>query len=549
MSKRKAYKPLWAVAALAAIAGASGAEAATEVQSVERVETAPTTLVAQAAPVDESSLIRDMNRVDALGANKRTTAQVTSVSELSDVKPTDWAFTALQSLVERYGCIAGYPDKTYRGRQALTRYEFAAGLNACLDKINEIISAGLADKVSKEDLAALQKLQEEFAAELAALRGRVDALEAKTAQLEAQQFSTTTKLNAIAIFAPSFLSGGETDSNMTFSGRVRLNFDTSFTGKDRLRTRLQAGNVTEYGDFTRMARFGFETNTENTFELDKLFYRFPVNDNITAFVGTRGLDWDEVFNTVNPYLESGDNGALSRFGRYDPLIFRAPQGAGASLRFKFSDQIGLNVAYLASGDRAGDPIPENQGGLFGGPTAAGAQLVFTPSKSFTVALAYLRSFEPGTAVDLAGGTSGGDARRPFGRLDTSADRYGLQLNWKAAKNFSLGGAVSFANAQQESGGATNSADIFTWNVNLAFPDLGGEGNLLGFIFGQPPKVTSNTIAGHVDGSTAYLVEGLYRFRVSKNISITPGVYVIFNPDHNDTNETIWVGTIRTTFSF
>jgi S-layer homology domain len=96
---------------------------------------------------------------------------VTSVSQLSDVKPTDWAFTALQSLVERYGCIAGYPDRTFRGKQATSRYEFAAGLNACLDKINEIISAGLADKVSKEDLATLQKLQEEFAAELATLRG------------------------------------------------------------------------------------------------------------------------------------------------------------------------------------------------------------------------------------------------------------------------------------------------------------------------------------------------------------------------------------------
>ena len=43
---------------------------------------------------------------------------VTSVSQLSDVKPTDWAFTALQSLVERYGCIAGYPDRTFRGKQA-----------------------------------------------------------------------------------------------------------------------------------------------------------------------------------------------------------------------------------------------------------------------------------------------------------------------------------------------------------------------------------------------------------------------------------------------
>jgi hypothetical protein len=67
---------------------------------------------------------------DVIGQN------VTSVSQLSDVRPTDWAFTALQSLVERYGCIAGYPDRTFRGNQATSRYEFAAGLNACLDKIN-----------------------------------------------------------------------------------------------------------------------------------------------------------------------------------------------------------------------------------------------------------------------------------------------------------------------------------------------------------------------------------------------------------------------------
>jgi hypothetical protein len=46
--------------------------------------------------------------------------QVTSVSQLSDVSPNDWAFQALQSLIERYGCIAGYPDGTYRGDRTLT---------------------------------------------------------------------------------------------------------------------------------------------------------------------------------------------------------------------------------------------------------------------------------------------------------------------------------------------------------------------------------------------------------------------------------------------
>ena len=68
--------------------------------------------------------------------------QVNSVSQLFDVKPTDWAFQALQSLVERYGCIAAYPDKTYQGNSTLTRYEFAAGLNACIAHINELIAQG-----------------------------------------------------------------------------------------------------------------------------------------------------------------------------------------------------------------------------------------------------------------------------------------------------------------------------------------------------------------------------------------------------------------------
>ena len=115
--------------------------------------------------------------------------QVTSVSELSDVQPTDWAFQALQSLVERYGCIAGYPDGTYRGNRALTRYEFATGLNACLNRVNELVAAGTTNLVRKEDLITLQRLQQEFSTELASIRGRVDTLEAKTAQLEANQFS------------------------------------------------------------------------------------------------------------------------------------------------------------------------------------------------------------------------------------------------------------------------------------------------------------------------------------------------------------------------
>ena len=151
-----------------------------------------------ALPETGSSLAADLAPADD---SLNGVAQVTSVSQLADVQPTDWAYQALQSLVERYGCIAGYPDGTYKGQRALTRFEFAAGMNACLDRINELLTASTANLATKEDLATLQRLQEEFAAELATLRGRVDQLDNRVAELESNQFSTTTKLSGEVIFS------------------------------------------------------------------------------------------------------------------------------------------------------------------------------------------------------------------------------------------------------------------------------------------------------------------------------------------------------------
>ncbi len=219
-------------------------------------------------------------------AKPKVSESVTSVSQLSDVRSTDWSFTALQSLVERYACIAGYPDATFRGQKNLSRYEFAAGLNACLDKINEIITIGLADKVSKEDLATIQKLQEEFAAELAILRGRVDTLEAKTSKLEAQQFSTTTKLYGQAIFGlqgrlrnsadlsprDGILTANEADpsTNLSLGYNLQLSLLTQFDFHNRslLLVGLSAANLSTgsgnifQDNFTRLS---YEGNSASTF--------------------------------------------------------------------------------------------------------------------------------------------------------------------------------------------------------------------------------------------------------------------------------------------
>jgi hypothetical protein len=499
--------------------------------------------------------------------------QVTSVSQFSDVQPTDWAFEALQSLVERYGCIAGYPDVTYRGSRPLTRYEFAAGLNACLDRVNELIATATANIVSREDLATLQRLQEEFSAELATLRGRVDALEARTAEIEANQFSTTTKLKGEVIFAFSDAFGEAIDGtdldgsadNTTFTDRVRLNFDSSFTGKDKLRVRLQARNVTRYDDVTGtdMARLAFDGNNNNDFGIGELWYEFPLSDALRVKIDAVDAEFNDNMEVFNPAFESSGGGAISRYGRFSP-IYRQGGGAGLTLTFAPKSPISASVAYTA--DENSDPTSGR--GLFDGNYTAIGQIAFKPSKSFGVGLTYARRYQNSEGgVSLFNSTGSSFANDPFifardsdndGDIDgddsnevaTTANHYGIQALVRPTSNITLSGWAGYSDATAKSGPDEGAdAEMFYWAAALAFRDFGPKGSTLGVIFGQPPRVTNNDVPGREDEDTSYHLEALYKLPINDNIAITPGVLVIFNPEHDNDNDTIYVGTLRTTFKF
>ena len=195
---------------------------------------APSSLVKAQTSTLEFNNTDDPNHIES---------QIYSVNDFSDIEQNHWAFQALKNLVEKYGVVIGYPDGTFKGNRAMTRYEFAAGLNVALNRINQLIQDELKGKLSEEDLINLRRLEKDFLPELTVLRNRVDTLEAQAAELENNQFSTTTKLTGQAIFA---INGGSQsdaeDPNTTFFYRTRLNLETSFTGKDLLLTQLQAGS-------------------------------------------------------------------------------------------------------------------------------------------------------------------------------------------------------------------------------------------------------------------------------------------------------------------
>ena len=512
--------------------------------------------------------------------------QVTSVSQLSDVRPTDWAFQALQSLVERYGCIAGYPDGTFRGNRAMTRYEFAAGLNACLDKVNELIKSGTTNLATKDDLAKLQRLQEEFAAELATLRGRVDALEARTSELEANQFSTTTKLKGEAIFSVADTTkNNHSDTQTVLNYRLRLNLLTSFTGKDTLITGLQAYNIRSFGPdlglstgaFSGLsdsqAKLSFEPQFPginpqnlssigaNTVELYKLLYVFPVSSNITLFAGPKA-ETSDAFQAITPFAGEGQE-SISRFGGYNPVVRVSGGTSGSGLAsaggfiWNLSKKINLTALYgsvnAALPNDLGFPATPLGAGLFNGSTIAAAQLTIKPTSSIDIGLNY--AYSRHQLNILATGLSDADLGSILGR-DRQPVSGGVRMNsfggtatWRLSPKFAVSSYGGWIIADAERSNASTTFN--SWMVGFHFRDLFKQGNNAGILFGQP--LDRDSVSGgarfQTNKATPYHLEAYYRFKVNDNISITPGAFVLFNPEGTKDNDTVGVGVLRTTFSF
>ncbi|AFY72547.1 carbohydrate-selective porin [Synechococcus sp. PCC 7502] len=484
------------------------------------------------------------------GKGQNITAQVTSVSQLSDVQPTDWAFTSLQSLVERYGCIAGYPNATFRGNRVLSRYEFAAGLNACLDKINQIISTGLADKVGKEDLATLQKLQAEFATELTALKGRVDSLESKTETLEAQQFSTTTKLtgqvvlafsgggsgNANILLPNGTLSGNSGTANTTAIARVRLELNSTFTGEDLLVTRLETGNGgSGLGSFLD----GIFANSDvdyagsgSTVTLGILRYDFSPIQDIRVAIGPQ-IDLSDKLD-LNSFANDEAHDFSSGLFINNPLILPLNTGAGGVIEWNPSGgAFNIKVGYVAGNGAspvAGiteNPIGNNlfaassaltNGGIGGDPYQLTAELEFAPKDSgFAARLQYTRA--------------------AIGNLDFNIG--GVNLEWLINPTVAIFGRFGFGGISDR----ISTINPYTWSAGVAFPNLFREKALAAIAVGQP------FIERTVGNSTQTNIEAFYKFPLSENISITPDLQFIINGNNNSNNGLITIGTLRTVFSF
>ena len=511
-------------------------------------------LLAPLAPLGAAATELNLEAINryAAGSGRESQEQATSINQFSDVKPTDWAYQALSNLIERYGCVAGYPNGTYKGGQAMTRYEAAALLNACLDRVTEVTDE-------------LRRLMKEFQKELAVLRGRVDGLEAKVGELEATQFSTTTKLSGLATFvvgANAF--GGSASSALdatraavgatTFSYDLQLSFDTSFTGKDLLRTILRAGNFGSSA-FGGAGPTGGLSTLEVAFEedagpdvvgIDKLYYQFPIGSSFTATIGARVGQEDML--ALWPSVYPGDTilNVLTLNGA--PAAYNKNLGPGAGLWWQ-SGGFSISANYVAENGDVGNP---NLGGI-GTKASAGTGTVQIGYSQKQWALAAIYSFLQ-SGVEVPGATPfSATAFAPAG----STNAFGLSGYWQPANSgwlpsISAGWGINSTSYDDSQPDGSSVSTSQSWMVGLQWSDVFAKGNQFGMAVGQPIFATAFK-GGDTPNDGNYVWEWWYKFQVTDNISVTPALFYLSRPLGQETPSgdsfNQLGGLIKTSFSF
>lgn len=435
-------------------------------------------------------------------------AQVTRVSDVSDVLPSDWAYVALRRLVEEYRCLKGDAYSFFQGNRPITRYEFAAGLKTCLDVAVQIVQ--IEDPYT---VAIANRLQAAFADELATLRSRVNTLETDVTNLGTTPFSTTTQLKGqldSQLVIP-FDAPDSTDET-TFEYRARLNFDTSFTGEDRLRLRLQAANDMESANSYLIDGLADSSSSggDDNLHLEDVTYQFPLGNRIDMEIAANGRSAGQLNSSaIVPYAKN----AVAEFGEdgFFESAFDQDNGLAVGVNLGLTDTLILDLAYSTnSSSEAAAGIFETYEYL--------VQLNYLSNGPVDAAITFQDGEDPNTTVDyLVGGL--------------------LDLDFGA---FELGGYYAFIEGM---GGLGEQEE---WQVGISIPNFLSPGNELGIYGGDAFDGDSAPLNFDAD---PMIVEMFYAIKANEYLTITPAL-IYANPDGVDGNtEDGLLGVLRTSFKF
>jgi len=468
----------------------------------------------------------------------------------ADILPSERVYQAIKNLAESYGCVDGYTDGRFIGNRPISRYEAAMLLKACLSKISH-----LTDEV--------KALLSHFEAELTLLNSNVDDIDSRVETLKAQSFSATTSLRVNMamllggtrytgagadpvssgkrnLFLPNAFNGinngpGFPTDGLNFFYVSRLDLNTSFTGKDLLKVRMEVGNTTN-------SSFGINTATplslyawffpkgqgDNQIVIQRAYYSFALGEKLSVTAGPI-VRQDEMLGSWPVYYPS--NAPLFGVPWYAgaPAAYNLNQGAGGAVTYSekfFDSMLAATVMYISRGGNQGNTI---QGGI--GTENAGAtttvQLGLTGSK-WTLTGIYTHSQD-----NYASGNSQGTPSYYSIAVGNPMNSYGIAGFYDFNADNKLIPIINLGAGYNQHMDHYSSRSFSSW-LGMMWKDLIAKGQSFGISTGQPTFLIGNSRGNADDGN--YFVEAFYSVELTDNITLTPTLLWLSRPYGQQTEQ-------------
>ena len=473
---------------------------------------AAASMIAPIAAQASSVNLKDMNSYSANSQSADFT------NNYLNVQPGDWAHQSIKDLVKSRGCDINVSDKS------LTRFEAATIVNSCLGNVAEVTNVE-------------RSLIDEFSSELALLRGRIDGIEARMNEFEAGSFSSTTTLDGKAVFVVGAIDGNSeldeskyTPNDAVHAGYVyQMNLNTSFTGDDNLYVRLKTGQGMKQFTSKPGTYLNEGTGYDDTLNVDKIWYTFPIGDKITGTIGPK---------IENYYMLAAAPSA------YKPKLLKAFRFGGHGAAFGASTSTGLGLKYEADSGFA-TSVTLNSKGAEG---SAGF-LTEDDENKVNVMAAYTTDNYHVSATYTTQ-SHGWDAWHYFSTDnidggDQDSDGWALRAWFRPDET---GTAIPSVSVGYDTLSFTNPSTSFTdasgYSVAFNWDDIFQADDTIGIAIGQPIKGTEPS-AESID---PFLWEAYYSFRPNDSIEIMPGIFG-GSDVQKTTDDDIFGAILQTTFKF
>ena len=138
----------------------------------------------------------------------------------------------------------------------------------------------------------------------------------------------------------------------------------------------------------------------------------------------------------------------------------------------------------------------------------------------------------------------------------ATNSFGVQFQYDLNPRISIRGWGGYTDASIINSGDDENGDADIYNYAAAFvvSDILKEGSLAALIVGAEPYLTAIDQDGDGDDETIETdvpihLEAFYKYQFNDNISFTPGIVWLPTPNQDGDNSDIFLGTLRTTFTF